>query len=64
MAKQTVSDIRKLKDKKLYLLLRTVYLHYINAFVLSGLFYFSDKFLHFSSGKTSVEKTSRPNYKN
>ena len=48
VTKQTVSQIRKLKDKKLYIFLRTVisfYLYYINIFVLSGLFHYSDRFL-------------------
>ena len=50
MAKQTVSDNRKSKDKKLHILFRMVisfYLHYINTFVLSRLFYYSERFLHY-----------------
>ena len=38
MAKQTVWDIRKLKDRKLHVLLKMVisfYLHYINTFMIS-----------------------------
>ena len=49
VVKQTVFDIRKSKDKKLYILLRTVIsfdLHYINAFVLSGLFHYPDWLRH------------------
>ena len=49
VAKQTVLGIRKSKDKKLYILLKTAsfYLQYISTFVLS-------RFFHYPSGSCTI----------